>query len=148
MAVARTRNKRGQGDQLRADITAAARAVVEASSAESPLTLRGVAREAGITAPSIYAHFADAGVLADAVLAEGFAELDTAVATAIDAEVAPDARLLAAALAYVTFAWSHRGLYRFMVSGGGFAPDSMVTFERVARELQAGVDAGPSAGRD
>jgi AcrR family transcriptional regulator len=146
--TARPRNRRGEGDRLRQELLDAAREIVEANHQLSPLTLRGVAREARISAPSIYAHFDDVEALADALLAAGFAELDAAVAEAIDAESSGESRLFAACRAYVGFARAHRGLYRFMVSGSGFAPDALVTYQRVEDELRACIASGVSTSTD
>jgi AcrR family transcriptional regulator len=62
----RRRNPRGQGDRLRADIIEAASRLL-ADPAAPPLTLRGVARAAGVAATSVYLHFADTDELVLAV---------------------------------------------------------------------------------
>ena len=147
-ATTRPRNTRGQGPRLREEIVTAAMAVVDESPEPSALTLRGVARQAGISAPSIYAHFADVQAVADAVLERSFAELDAAVAAAMEAAAAPAEALVAGCRAYVEFAWQHRERYRFMVAGGGFAPDAIRTFDRIRTALQACVDSGTSTSAD
>ena len=53
----RHRNPRGQGTRLSEDIVAGALALIERTGSAEAVTLRAVAREAGIAAPSIYAHF-------------------------------------------------------------------------------------------
>lgn len=55
--VRRTQNYRGRGDRLRSEILDAALRLLDAMPG-SDLSLRAVARQAGITAPSIYPHFA------------------------------------------------------------------------------------------
>lgn len=50
---ARQRNRRGEGAHLRDEIIAGASAILERTGSEENLTLRAVAREVGIAAPSI-----------------------------------------------------------------------------------------------
>jgi AcrR family transcriptional regulator len=144
----RSRNTRGQGSRLRDEILAAAERSVDSSAIVGPFSLRGLAREAGISAPSIYLHFADVQAIEDAVLERAFAELDQLVAAALEATSDPDSRLVAACLAYVQYAWDHRARYRFMFAGGGFTPGAITTFERIERALQECSDAQVSASSD
>ena len=53
----RARNPRGSGDRLREEIVEAGIRLVDETGDSAALTLRGVARAAGIAAPSIYQHF-------------------------------------------------------------------------------------------
>lgn len=145
---ARMRNSRGQGNLLREEILAAAASLVDSADMPTAFTLRGVARKAGVSAPSIYSHFADVQAIADAVLESSFAELDATVAAAIAVPDDPPHRLVAGCLAYVSYAWQHPRRYRFMVSSGGFAPDAVNTFDRVEGELRRCVDVGASTSRD
>ncbi|MFB6549279.1 MULTISPECIES: TetR/AcrR family transcriptional regulator [unclassified Streptomyces] len=57
----RPRNARGEGDKLREEILQATLRLIADETRMSivPLSLREVAREAGVTAPAIYRHFAD-----------------------------------------------------------------------------------------
>src|SRR5260370_16637253 len=70
----RQRNPRGQGERLRDDIIEAASRLL-ADPAAPPLTLRGVAREVGVAATSVYLHFADIDTLILAVAERRFGEL-------------------------------------------------------------------------
>ena len=72
---ARTRNRRGEGARLREDILAAATALLDELGTEEAVTLRAVARRAGITAPSIYSHFPDRQAILLAVVRDAFTEL-------------------------------------------------------------------------
>ena len=67
-AGARVRNRWGQGERLRAEIMAAAGQLLGELGTVDGLTLRGVARRAGIAASSIYTQFADKAALIDALL--------------------------------------------------------------------------------
>ena len=57
--LTRRRNARGSGALLREEILTAATELLDAADSESEVTLRRIAATAGITAPAIYAHFAD-----------------------------------------------------------------------------------------
>src|SRR3954471_1001502 len=71
----RTRNRRGEGALLRDEIVTAAERLLEREGNEEALTLRSVAREAGISAPSIYTHFADRDAIVETVLDIAFQRL-------------------------------------------------------------------------
>lgn len=109
----RRRNPRGQGDRLRADIIRAASGLL-ADPAAPPLTLRGVARAAGVAATSVYLHFPDTDALVLAVAEEHFGELADAQQAARDAAATPREAVRAMALAYCEFGLANPGLYQVM----------------------------------
>jgi AcrR family transcriptional regulator len=146
--VPRHRNPRGSGDQLRSSIVDAGIQLVDETGDASRLSLRGIARQAGISAPSIYAHFADLGEVVDAILATSFDQLLASVRSAMQAETDPVDSLLAAARAYVTFGWDHRARYRMMFATTGFAPDAVATFSLVEAVITNCVSAGRSSSED
>lgn len=83
-----------------------------------PLSLREVAREAGITAPAIYRHFPDKQSLSRAAFTQLFGQLLAAMDRA-DAEAAalpPGRRLAALAHAYCRFAHENGASFRIMFS--------------------------------
>lgn len=108
----RTRNRRGEGSRLRGEIIAAATALLERAGSEDAITLRGVARQAGVSAPSIYAHFADREEIIGAVVAQAFTELEEALVTAVEGENDPARRLWKLCEAYLDFAESKPHRYR------------------------------------
>jgi AcrR family transcriptional regulator len=113
-SAGRQRNARGQGDRLRRDIVDAARDILAQTGTLERLTLRGVARQVGIAATSVYLHFPDPEHLAVAALEQTFAEL-SATASAAAAECAdPAEALLARCRAYCQFGVDHPGHYRVM----------------------------------
>jgi AcrR family transcriptional regulator len=114
VASVRTPNRRGEGARLRGEIVAAARRLLEQSGNEDALTLRAVAREAGIAAPSIYPHFPDRDAILDAVVAEAFGALHEAVRTAAAAEPDPARRLMSVCRAYLEFAERQPARYRVL----------------------------------
>jgi len=119
----RTRNRRGEGARLRDDIVAGAVALLDETGDETSVTLRAVARRVGITAPSIYRHFADQPGIMLAVVQQAFAELAAELRRARDdAGHEPRARLFAVCTAYLEFARSRPARYRTMF-GGVWMPD-------------------------
>ena len=144
----RPRNPRGSGERLHDEIVAAATALIDESGDQAAPTLRGIARRAGITAPSIYPHFPDLSAVTAAVLAQSFAALRDAVREAADGERDPAAALVAAGLAYVQFGWDHPARYRLMFAASGYAPEAAATFALVREAISACVAAGVSASDD
>ncbi|HEV2374624.1 MAG TPA: TetR/AcrR family transcriptional regulator [Streptosporangiaceae bacterium] len=107
----RQRNPRGQGERLRDDIIEAASRLL-ADPAAPPLTLRGVAREAGVAATSVYLHFDDVEALVRAVASCRFTDLVRAQDAATGGLTEPCERLRAAAVMYCEFGLSHPGHYQ------------------------------------
>ncbi len=114
----RRRNRRGEGGKLREEIIAAAVALLDEGGDERAVTLRSVARKAGIAAPSIYAHFADQPSIMLAVVQREMDGLAVALREA-DESAGPDPRerLFAVCNAYLDFARLHPQRYRIMFGG-------------------------------
>ncbi len=100
------------GDLRRALIDAASR-LLEAEG-PSALSLRAVAREAGVSPAAPYHHFKDKGELLEAVAHEGWTLLDEALAKAKANAASPDKALNELGVAYVCFARENPALYRVM----------------------------------
>lgn len=100
----------------RGEIVRAARRLLEQRGSEDALTLRGVAREAGLTAPSVYNHFSDLRAVLEAVIDEAFVEFDEATADATVHLQDPVERLVAASSAYIGFARERPATYRMLFS--------------------------------
>jgi AcrR family transcriptional regulator len=113
--VRRRRSPRGQGEQLHAQILAAAADLLAESGREDDVSIRAVADRVGVTPPSIYIHFADKDALLDAVCVEAFADMHEAMAkAAVGAHDDALAALAAQGRAYVAFARSRPEHYRLM----------------------------------
>ncbi|MFE2985646.1 TetR/AcrR family transcriptional regulator [Streptomyces sp. NPDC059262] len=82
------------------------------------LTMRAVAREVGVAAPSIYLHFSDKAELVWAALEDKYedlaARMRAADASAADAGAGARERMRAQAHAYCRFAREYPGHYRLM----------------------------------
>ena len=173
----RERNRRGEGGKLRADILAAAAALLEQTGNEEAVTLRAVAREVGISAPSIYSHFPDREAIVEAVVDGAFADFNAAIEDAANAAIAagagPRERVRAGCAAYLRFAAERPNRYRLMFERqhriGGDVPDVQIAgfdvpdvqiagfdlpdiqitgFDLLVRSIQDCVAAGISASTD
>lgn len=100
------------GDLRRALIDAATR-VLEAEG-PSALSLRAVAREAGVSPAAPYHHFKDKGELLEAVAHEGWNLLDAALAKAKAEAASPEKAISELGVAYVCFARDNPAIYRVM----------------------------------
>lgn len=81
----RTRNRRGEGGKLRDELIAAARRLLSEAGAESDLTIRGVARAAGVHPQAFYLHFDSLDQLLYAVYEAEFAEFTGTLRAAAEA---------------------------------------------------------------
>jgi AcrR family transcriptional regulator len=145
--VTRARNPRGEGARLRTDILTAAADLLDETGDEQAVTLRAVARRVGISAPSIYGHFADRQAILFALARQAFAEL-TERLSAAGAEKgggekggAPagdngDAvvRLHEVCAAYLEFAATRPQRYRVMFGGLWNAADAVAESAITAEE--------------
>ncbi len=66
----------------------------------------------GVTAPSIYRHFADKDALIEAVVVQVFEDLDAAMRAAVDPADPPALRMRELGLTYIRFALEHPEQYR------------------------------------
>lgn len=119
------------GDLRRALLDAALELVSEV--APAALTLRGVARRAGVSPGACYHHFPDKDALLAAVAYEGFAAL--AAVQALQVGPDPELRLEQLTAAYVGFALAHPTHYQvmFRVSPGEVIGAGAEVLEEAAR---------------
>lgn len=116
--MGRTRNRKGEGARLRADLVDAATGVLAETGDEAGLSLRAVARRAGVSSPALYLHFADKDALLAAVLTARFARLGQAIGEAVTAAGGdPADQLRAGCRAYVDLAVADPGTYRVLFGG-------------------------------
>jgi AcrR family transcriptional regulator len=127
------------GDLRRALIDAASR-LLEAEG-PSALSLRAVAREAGVSPAAPYHHFKDKGELLDAVAHEGWTLLDQALGKAKAEAPSPREAMNNIGVAYVCFARENPALYRVMY-------DTARDKEALPDEIQQGEDSAYCKVRD
>jgi AcrR family transcriptional regulator len=142
------RNSRGEGEKLRALIVGAAVALVDEGTDAAALSLRAIARKGGISAPSIYPHFASLDLLRAAVVDASFIELQGDILAAQRDASSPSDALLATCGAYFAFGRSHVERYRAMFSPDGYGPESGNSLEFLERLIAGCVAAGESTSSD
>jgi AcrR family transcriptional regulator len=149
--LSRRRNPRGQGERLRDDIIEAASRLLSDPGAP-PLTLRGVAREAGVAATSVYLHFADLDSLILAVAERRFGELVRLQDEARDENTDPCQQVHAGCLAYCEFGLAQPGHYQVMFANPLPMPEDMppdqfpgiVAFRRLINVVAVCIGAEPT----
>ena len=93
-------------------------ALIEREGTDEAVTLRAVAREVGIAAPSIYPHFADRDAIVLAVVGRVFDQLTEAIEAGMrPAGPEPARRLVAGCQGYVDFGLRHPARYGVLFSG-------------------------------
>jgi AcrR family transcriptional regulator len=142
----RQQNRWGEGTLLRSEIVDAARRLLERDGTEAAVTLRGVAREAGITAPSIYAHFADREELIESVIAAVADEATQALEQALSAlgdDASPRAQLRTYCDVYITFAHQRPASYQvlYVRPNPSAMPDVRETMMAVNRAFESLISA-------
>jgi AcrR family transcriptional regulator len=112
----RQRSPRGQGNQLRTEVLDAVNRLLDEWGSDEKLTMRAVAKEVGVAAPSIYLHFSDKAELVWAALADKYEQLagQMRAADLAAATQGPRERLRAQVHAYCQFATDNPGHYRLM----------------------------------
>ncbi|MFD8572124.1 TetR/AcrR family transcriptional regulator [Streptomyces sp. NPDC059639] len=109
--MTRTKDAYHHGD-LRAACLRAARELLE-EDGSSALSIRAVARRAGVSPAAPYRHYPDREALVHAIAAQGYRELTRKLADAHPEPSTPE-DLAATAVVYVRFALDHPGMFRLM----------------------------------
>ena len=128
----------------RAEIVATARGLLEANGHEA-LTMRAIATQLGIKAPSLYKHIRDKAELEAALIEQGFNELAEAFESATARHEHPAAEFVAA---FRGWAPRHPHLYRLMTDGPlprHLLPSGLE--DRVAAPLVAAAGGDPDRAR-
>lgn len=111
MSTTEGRTSYHHGDLRNACLTAALALLEEDD--EATLSLRGVARRAGVSATAPYRHFPDKDSLLAALATHGYEELRRRLVVA-DAAAPDGDEFVAMAQAYVLYALEHPALFRLM----------------------------------
>jgi AcrR family transcriptional regulator len=145
----RRRNRRGEGELLRAEILAAAKDLLAETGNEDAVSVRAVAERVGVTTPSIYLHFEDKHALISAVCSEVFADLDRVMNDAAAGVDDPFDALRARGLAYAEFALANPEHYRIVMMTPRPASDDDFDFDNaMASTTFANLVAAVAACRD
>lgn len=114
----RSRNARGQGKLLKSELLEAAIRLLVDLGPEEPFSMRALAKETKVSAPSVYLHFADKTQVFLAVLETLFEEqIEIRRKAEIAAGDNPWDKLLAGELAHAKFALEHSGHYQLLYDG-------------------------------
>jgi len=157
----RQRNPRGQGDRLRAELIEAALGLLGDTGDPEQVSIRGVAKAAGVSATAAYRHFDDRDALLNAACGQCFEEFALSMLEATGPLEDPFDRLHAAGFAYLNYALADHGHYRVLFSnpmpvgpdGPEFplVPDAAGTaFQQLIALVQGCLEAGaaPTCGDD
>ena len=111
----RQRNPRGEGARLREEVIDAAMRILDRAPAAA-LSLRMVAREAGVAAPSLYRQFPDAAAMMGEIIEECWRQVGQAMQAAADeaADRPPLSRLQAQMGAFVRYAMLRPSRYQLL----------------------------------
>lgn len=136
---------------LRRTLIAVGRALL-AEGGPHGVSLREVARAAGVSHNAPYRHFESREALLAAIAADGFEQLSSRlVAAAGNAEAGRTGRLVAIGRVYVAFAIEVPSLYRLMfsseISKSGF-PALRMAADRAYEQLAAAIPASSTSPRD
>lgn len=112
----RARNPRGEGGRLREQLVQAAAELLDELGDASRLSVRAIARRAGVSPTALYLHFPDRDALVNATCDAGFAAFNDAVLAAASGDGDPPARLEAMGLAYLAFTERQPALYGVIFS--------------------------------
>ena len=130
----RQRYARGEGDKLRLDLLNAAAELMATHGTLDGISLRAVAREAGVSPTAVYRHFDDhLDLLRDSV-AMCWGNFYRAMREARESSDDPFVTFRASGEAYVRFAMEHHGQYRVLFS-------NTIDLAMTPEELGADIDA-------
>ncbi|CAA9477914.1 MAG: hypothetical protein AVDCRST_MAG30-602 [uncultured Solirubrobacteraceae bacterium] len=113
---ARVRNPRGEGDKLREQLVAATVELLDAEGDAARVSVRAIAKAAGVSPTALYIHFPDRDALVSAAVDRGFEAFNAAILDAAASTDEPIARLRAMALAYLGFVDGQPALYAVIFS--------------------------------
>jgi len=123
----RARSPRGQGEQLREEILAAAERILIQTNDQSALSIRAIAAAVGVTPPSIYLHFADRNDLVFEVCERHAEQLERTMEEAAEGIEDPWERIRRRGYAYLRWGLDNPEHYRIlMMSRPDQTPDRFV----------------------
>ncbi len=144
--LTRPRSPRGEGDTLRTDLLDAAADLIAAHGEMDAVSLRAVARRAGVSATAVYRHFDDHVELLRAAVEHCWSTFYDQLRTAAAASDDPFVAFRSMGDAYVAYAMERPGQYRVLFSdkvdlGDGNAPGGLAAFQLLVDGIAAMLDA-------
>jgi AcrR family transcriptional regulator len=134
----RQRNARGEGSRLRSEIVEATIRLVDAR--VERLTLRAIAREAGITGPSIYDHFPDIESIRNEVIRSCYEDLIALIHQAQEGVADPVGRLEATCVTYTGYGADFPHRYALLFRAERDQDEKLAVGQTGAAALQTLVD--------
>lgn len=123
MLTKRKRNQRGEGARLKEELIEAAMRLLDRSPT-SPISLRMVAKEAGVAAPSTYSHFENAQALMSEIVRECWRQMGAAMASSLPSEDQdPIERLQQQMVAFVEYAMERPSRYQLLFAMQPIEPE-------------------------
>lgn len=110
------RSPRGQGDLLRERLIETALSLLDEGQEPANISIRGVAKAAGVSPTAFYLHFESRGQFMRTLVERGFADFRQHIAQAAARGSDPEASLLDAGVAYMKFAREQPERYRLIFS--------------------------------
>jgi len=145
LPATRRRNARGEGDRLRVDLLDAAAELMAEHGTVDGISLRAVARRAGVSPTAVYRHFDDHLDLLRESVAQCWRNFYDVMVEARDSTEDPYDAFRASGDAYVRFAMERQGQYRVLFSNRIHLDMSDVDFPNSMESLDDTLDAGYSA---
>lgn len=148
--VRRARNPRGQGDRLRQDLLGAAVQLLSEAPHPDDVSIRAIARAAGVSPTAAYRHFEDRDDLVCEAVGACFADFAEEMLRRTASIEDPFERLREAGRAYLDYATAEHGRYRVLFSNPVPMQSDLVTedsagtaaFTQLVAIVQACLDAG------
>jgi AcrR family transcriptional regulator len=113
-APSRQRNPRGEGERLRRQLLDATVEVLGEVGDADKVSVRAIARRAGVSPTALYLQFADRDALVGAAVDQGFALFNAELAAAAALPGTPRERLEAMGIAYLAFSERRPALYSIL----------------------------------
>jgi len=114
------------------------------------ISVRALAREAGVAHRAAYQHFPDKDALVAAALSDGYAMLETRLAAVADETASPVERLIAIAKVLAVFAYDHQNMFLAMtgprINQKGDFPELEAALGRNWRLVVAPIAQGVASG--
>jgi len=143
--VERQRYARGEGDRLRSDLLDAATELMAQHGTIDGISLRAVARRAGVSPTAVYRHFDDHLDLLRESVARSWKHFYDVMRAAADGTDDPFDAFDAAGQAYIGFATDHQGEYRVLFSNRIHLDSTDIGLPRPAAHSEGMDDAGVAA---
>lgn len=112
----RARNARGQGAQLRTELLDAALDLLRATGDPEDVSIRAVAKAAGVSPTAMYQHFTDREALLEAACERSFELFADFLLAGTSGASDPFERLALVGSSYLRYATEQPGLYRVLFS--------------------------------